>query len=548
MQGRLVRLAIGSVLGLASVCALAQSVPPSAPTPGSVQSTLPAKPVQPAPESAPTIQKPASPASPSADGGITVLVKQFVLTGNTVFSSAALQSLLAGETGKRLTLNQLYDAADTLTAYYRKHGYGLAYVTLPAQTLKDGAVRLQVVEGRIGNLAIQGNDNTDNETLFERVSSVQQGEVYTDAAMQRAVMLLNDLPGVQARAVLSPGADFGTSNVLFNVQETPYAGSISADDYGRSVIGRWRVNADARVNSLTGNGDQLSAGVTHSSGNLLNFGKLGYSLPLGPAGGTLSASFNRAIYHVGGSLFGPLNISGSTQNGGLNYLYAAERSRSENFYWGLGATHNTSRVNSGGQNLVTTNINLLQLTAFYNRVYPDYSYYTLAGNLWTNGKTNDGTSNSAEKLRMQFDASYVEPFWTQWRFIASGSLAYSPDPVVDTDKFSLGGPDNVRGFLSAEQRGDRGVLVTLELQRSIALGSLPSAAGVFVDSGKVWNLETAGTPARNQGLSSAGIEWLVGPSSGAWNARLQWAWAVGSYQPSDGNNGGHIWFTLGMSF
>ncbi|MGH8372832.1 MAG: ShlB/FhaC/HecB family hemolysin secretion/activation protein [Gammaproteobacteria bacterium] len=540
-----------TVASVAAFCYLniaTAAPPPSAPTPGAVQSTLPTKPVKPKPAPAPAVQTTPAPAPGVSAGGPAVLVKSFEITGNTVFSDAELQAQIAAWVGKRQTLAQLYDVADKLTSFYRQHGYGLAYVSLPAQTLKDGSVRLQVVEGRIGNIAIQGNDNTGSDTLINRVSNIHTGDIYTDAGMERAATLLNDLPGVHARAVLSPGQQFGTSDVLFKVQETRYNGDASIDDYGRSVIGRWRVNADVSVNSLTGHGDQLSAGITHSAGNLLNFGKLGYSLPLGPPGGTLTAGWNRAVYHVGGSLFGPLDISGVTQNGSLNYLYEQERTRSESFYWGFGTSHNTSDVDTSGKRIVTTNINLLQLTTFYIHSNPDFSYYTLAGNLWTNGKRNDGTKNSAERLRLQFDASDVQPFATLWRFITSASVLYSPDPLVDTDKFSLGGPDNVRGFLPAEQRGDRGAFVSLELQRSFAIGGLPMALGGFVDSGKVWNVATSALPGNNQGLTSAGAEWLFGPSTGVWSARLQWAYAVGGYRPSDGNGGGHIWFTLGTKF
>lgn len=549
MKGTFAAFAMGVSVAAFCCSSAAQAAPPPAvPTPGAVQSTLPAKPAVPKTKATPEVQTSPAPAPGVSPGGPEVLVKGFVITGNTVFSDAELQAQIAAWVGKRQTLAQLYEVADKLTAFYRQHGYGLAYVSLPAQTLANGNVRLQVVEGRIGNIAIQGNDHTGSATLIKRVSNIHTGDVYTDAAMERAAMLLNDLPGMHARAVMSPGQEFGTSDVLFKVQETPYNGDASIDDYGRSVIGRWRLNADVFVNSLTGHGDQLSAGITHSAGNLLNFGKLGYSLPFGPAGGSLTAGWNRAVYHVGGSLFGPLNISGTTQNGSLNYLYAQERTRSESFYWGFGATHNTSTVDTSGNSVTSTDINLLQLTTFYTRSHPDFSYYTLAGNLWTNGKHNDGTLTNAEKLRVQFDASYVQPFATLWRFISSGSLLYSPDPLVDTDKFSLGGPDNVRGFLPAEQRGDRGVFVSLELQRSFAIGGLPMALGGFVDSGKVWNVATKTTPGSNQGLSSAGAEWLFGPSSGAWNARLQWAYAIGGYRPSDGNGGGHIWFTLGTRF
>lgn len=556
MKGRFAEFAAGACLA-ALLCYPALAQAQAVPTPGEVQSSLPVKPATPKPATAPEVQKTPAPASGVSPGGPAVLVQRFLITGNTVFTDAELQAQIADWVGKRHTLLELYDAADKLTAFYRQHGYGLAYVSLPAQTMQGGSVRLQVVEGRIGNIAIQGNDNTGNDTLIHRVSGIQSGDVYTNAAMERAALLLNDLPGVQARAVLSPGQQFGTSDVLFKVQETPYSGDVSVDDYGRSLIGRWRLNADVNMNSVTGHGDLLSAGVTHSAGNLLNFGKLTYSLPVGAPGGTLSAGWNRAVYRVGGSLFGPLDISGSTQNGSLNYMYAQERTRSESFYWGFGGSHNTSVVNTNGKTSTTTNINLLQLTTFYTRSYEDFSYYTLAGNLWTNGKHNDGTLTNAEKLRMQFDAAYVQPFATWWRFISSASLSYSPDPLVDTDKFSLGGPDNVRGFLPAEQRGDRGVFASMELQRAFATGSLPMALGAFVDTGKVWNVAYQSVPSNSRGLTSVGTEWLMGPSSGSWNMRLQLAWAVGGYRPSDDtpdrqvhnvDRGPHVWFTLGTRF
>lgn len=517
------------------------------PSPGTVQSTLP---TAPAPKPAPSPPLPvATPAVPGvAPGGPAVLVKHFEITGNTLFSEAELQAQVAGYVGRQLTLLQLYEVADVLTRYYRAHGYGLAYVSLPAQTLQNGSVRFQVVEGHLGTVSFAGNTRTRETALQKQVSNLQSGAVYRDADMERAVLLLNDLPGVQARAVLSPGASFGSSDALFNLAETPYDGSISVDDYGRSVIGRWRVNANADVNSLTGHGDQLSAGITHAESNLLNFGKLAYSLPMGPAGGTLTAAFNRAEYHVGGSLFGPLNIGGSTQNGSLNYSYAALRTREQSFWWGFGVSHNTSRANVFGQDIVTTNINLLQLTALYSHTQRDQGYYTLGGSLWTNGKHNDGSKNNAERLRLEFDGSYVQPLGTSWSLIGRGSAEYSPDPLVDTDKYSLGGPDSVRGFLPAEQRGDRALFASLEVQRSLYLGGLPTALGGFVDSGKLWSSAVSFTPASKVVLTSVGAEWILGAPTSRWNARLQWAWAVGGYRPSDNNKGGHLWFTLGMKF
>lgn len=564
-------LVASSPLWAAAPVSTPVKVVPPAPTPGQVQSTLPTQSSQPKKAAPPTVSN--APVNPAgvAPGGATFKVTGFDIEGNSVIPTDELQAQIASYVGQTLTLAQLYDVADVLTRYYRSKGYGLAYVAPPAQTLKGGNARLQVIEGRVGKVTIQGNNRTRGDVLARRAEGLNPGDVYTNAASERAVLLMNDLPGLQARAVLSPGDTFGTSDVLFDVDETGYGGDVSVDDYGRVAIGRWRISADVNVDSVTGNGDQLSAGVTHSEGNLLNFGKLAYQLPVGSSS-TLSANYNRAFYHVGGADFGILGIEGSTQNAGLNWLYADLRTRSQSLYWGVGVTYNNSRNLSGccgvsssaAISTLTTNIMLLQLTLLYNRQYEDQSYWTLGGNFWTNGKSNgDGLSKSAEKARFEFDASWVKPFADSWDFIAQGTLAYSVDPLVDTDKYSLGGPGNVRGFQSAEARGDQGVFGSLELQRAFTPSpKFPLSWGFFLDSGKVWTKEVTvagktAIPSAKTGLTSVGTELQLLPSSTGWTSRLQFAWAVGGNRPSDDtpdrlehtvDKGPHVWFTLAKSF
>ncbi|HSN16757.1 MAG TPA: POTRA domain-containing protein, partial [Gammaproteobacteria bacterium] len=389
MKGGFLRSA--AAFGAVSIFSVSLQAAPAAPTPGQVQSTLPTQLPQPKKAQAPALPSGPTNAAGIAPGGPAFKVNAFDIQGNTAIPTDELRAQIAGYLGQTLTLSQLYDVADVLTRYYRARGYGLAYVAPPAQKLSGGTVKLQVVEGRIGDINIQGNSRTRTPVLAQRARGLQSGALYTDAAAERAVLLMNDLPGVTARAVLSPGADYGTSDVAFNVDERAMSGDFSVDDYGRASIGRWRINADAAVNSLTGSADQLSAGITHSEANLLNFGKLAYLFPLGEAS-TLTANFNRAFYHVGGA-FAAAHITGSTQNSGLTWQYAQIRTQPESLFWGVGITHDTSRTLTQ----VTTNITLLQLTMLYSRQFQDLSYYNINGSFWTNGKSNaDAAHNDAE--------------------------------------------------------------------------------------------------------------------------------------------------------
>ena len=571
MKGAFLQFAaVLSAVSMISLSAQAAPVAP-APTPGQVQSTLPTQLPQPKPTPPPSLS--GAPVNPAgvAPGGPSFKVNSFSLEGNSAIPTDELQAQIASYVGRNLTLAQLYDVADVLTRYYRERGYGLAYVAPPAQKLSGGNVRLQVVEGHVGAINIQGNNRTRSAVLQKRAAGLHAGDVYTDAAAERAVLLMNDLPGASVHAVLSPGQAFGSSDILFNVDEHAFSGDTSVDDYGRASIGRWRISADANVNSLTGSGDQLSGGITHSENNLLNFGKLAYLFPVGSSS-TLTANFNRAFYHVGGLQFGASHIEGSTQNVGLTWQYAAVRTQADSLYWNAGLTHDTSKslLGAGAANALqttSTNITLLQLGMLYTRQHEDQSYYTLSGNLWSNGKSNSsGTLNDAEKFHVEFDGSYVKPFADSWDLIGQGSVAYSPDPLVDADKYSLGGPGNVRGFQSADARGDRGLFASLELQRTfIPSVKFPLAWGVFLDSGKVWtkgvNTVVNATPvvinSSGTTLTSVGTEFQLLPNSGGWSARLQFAWAIGGVRPSDDtadraqhsvDRGPHVWFTLGKSF
>ena len=558
----------GSVLAFTSValgmCAwgapgLAAPPPTSStlPTPGQVQSTLPTQaPTPPKAQAAPISHAAATP-SGVAPGGPSVTVQGFAIEGNSAISTQDLEAQIAGYVGKSLTLAELYDVADVLTRYYRAEGYGLAYVSLPAQTLKGGTVKLRAMEGRIGKITIEGNDHTRSAVFEKRATGLVSGDVYTDAAAERAVLLMNDLPGVQARAVLSPGTADGTSDVLFNVEETRMSGDTSIDDYGRSVIGRWRVNAEANINSLTGSGDQLNAGITHSDGNRLNFGKLGYALPVGPAGGTLTTSYNRAVYH--GTFFAPgsttgLPFSGSTENAVMTWQYPSLRTSSHSFYWNMGLSWDNSRSHEPGLDSLTTNILLLQIGTFYTRQFQDQSSLNISWTLWTNGKHYDHTASlnnvSRERGRTELDTSYQLPFAGDWYWVDQLNLAYSVNTLTDADKFNLGGPGSVLGYQSAEQRGDSGYFVSTEMERQFSWGPYwPMVWGVFLDNGKVW--DKAGTLGvtgdSSRGISSGGLDLQLLPSADGLNARLQWAYPIGR-RPSDGDKGGHIWFTLGMNF
>ena len=129
-----------------------------------------------------------------APGGPQASVTRIDLTGNQAFSSEQLLGLLGDYQGKSYDLAGMQDLTNQLTRYYRDAGYPFARVYLPAQGLENGVLRLQVVEGRYGEVKTEG-DAALAARAQAYLSPLKSGDIIESASLERAALLLSDLPG-----------------------------------------------------------------------------------------------------------------------------------------------------------------------------------------------------------------------------------------------------------------------------------------------------------------------------------------------------------------
>ena len=71
------------------------------------------------------------------------------------------RSIVDAQLGARpdgFTVGRLQEVADQITAYYREHSLILAQAFVPVQAIEDGVVKIQVMEGLLGRVVIEGNE------------------------------------------------------------------------------------------------------------------------------------------------------------------------------------------------------------------------------------------------------------------------------------------------------------------------------------------------------------------------------------------------------
>jgi hemolysin activation/secretion protein len=460
---------------------------------GQIEDTLPRRELRaPAPPDAPPAEAPAASAVPGTvpaeAAAVTVEVRQFRFSGNTLLTGQTLDFLIADYRNRPVTLAELYEATDILARAYRESGYTLTSVVLPPQRIDDGEVDIQVIEGRVSRIVVEGETRLSEARVKRYFAGSGEGEHYQGPTVNRALQQLNEIPGLSARAIVRPGADFGTSELVLRTRERRYEGALSLDNFGREPTGESRLSGLLAVNNPLRLGDQLQVFGLVSEDALLRYGQLSYSLPLARGGTRLISSLGYSEFEVSG----PLDVRGDSLNARLGVVQPLRLTLRERLEVSAALTHGDSEgrvfdiVTSGAD------ITLLELGSGYSRRHDSGGLSRFGATASTNfrqlrradlvpGMQDDGR----QRLRLGVDLSHQQPLGLGLTGELRLQGVYSPDPLVDSQQFSVGGPGSVRGYPAAEIRGDRGYAATLSVSRAMTLGPTHFVPRVFGDYGEV---------------------------------------------------------------
>ena len=122
-----------------------------------------------------------------------VQVRSFQVQGNTLLDAAAVQAALAPHTGAR-TLADLQKAAQAVQALYVQAGWAAVVVYLPPQPVADGVVTLNVVEGKVGQVLVQGNQRLSAARVRAALPSLVQGATPRVRRIDAELQIANENP------------------------------------------------------------------------------------------------------------------------------------------------------------------------------------------------------------------------------------------------------------------------------------------------------------------------------------------------------------------
>lgn len=529
-----------SLLTLSSLGAQSALAAPAAPDAGAIlQQVNPPQPAAPSSGAAPlSIKREGAAVLPTS---APFDVKRIQISGNNLFDAATLNALVSDAEGQSLTLTQVGERASRITAYYRSHGYPLARAFIPAQTIREGVVRIEVLEARYGKVQLDNRSQVSDALLAATLQPLQSADLIGQGAMERTLLLLSDISGAQVSAVLKPGEAAGTSDLLVGAAPGPgVSGQVTLDSYGNRYTGRTRISATVNILNPLHHGDVLSV-TGLSSGEGLNYGRVGYESLVNGQGTRMGGSYSALRYTLGDQL-ASLEANGTATVTSLWTKHPFVRSQDVNLY-GLLQYDGTQLRDHIELSALHTDRNLKSWTA---SLAGDARDAFLLGGVtawrlgWTSGDVgfDDAQAQSSDAATANAQGGFSKWSANLTRSQSLGSkdslyLAYTgqwaSNNLDPAQKMTAGGPYTVRAYEAGALSGDSGHLFSAEWRHDLGAvwqGQWQTVA--FVDSAQITINKTPWTVGNNSAsLSGAGVG-LNWAGANRWSARLSIATRIGS--------------------
>ena len=163
---------------------------------------------------------------------------------------------------KKLNFSQINEAVELIQEFYLVNDFFLAKVTLPEQEVVDGIIYININEGRLEKkepyLIKAENLRLYKDVLSDYLENALSTGV-TKNGLERALLNINDLPGISAVSTIEPGVEKGSSKIILNVIEDDLInGSITLDNHGNRYTAKQRSTIKISANNPSKIGDKLS--------------------------------------------------------------------------------------------------------------------------------------------------------------------------------------------------------------------------------------------------------------------------------------------------
>jgi hemolysin activation/secretion protein len=463
-----------------------------------------------------------------------VKIKRIDVLGSTAFSPQELDAVTASFIGQEANLENCLAIRSTITQLYVDNGYTTSGAfLLNNQDVSDGVVEIQVIEGRLEELHIEGLSHLNESYVRERLATETPININK---LQESLQLLQNDPLIDnISANLAVGSSNGLSILSVKISEAETWAIGAAFDNARSpAVGSNQAIAQLSNINVIGFGDRADFTYYHTEGSdTFNFS---YQIPVNSKNGTIRATYATSSNEIVEEPFTPLDIQSESRSYELSYRQPLVQTPTQEFALGITASRIESEssllgerfpLSRGADDEGRTRISALRFSQEYSyrgieEVFSARAQISLG--IGAFGATvNEGEPDS-RFLSWQAQAQYVRLLAPDTLLILRGEMQLAERELLVDEQFRLGGTGSVRGYRQDLLLGDNGLLASVEVR--VPILRIPQWETVlqvapFFDVGKIWS--SNGNNQSPSNLASFGLGLLL---AGGDNLSAGFYWAI----------------------
>ena len=444
---------------------------------------------------------PAPATDTEVSGQARVYSKSIELTGNTVFTREELASLISPYENREITSGELQELRYALTLHYVSAGYINSGAIIPDQTVTDGLIRIEIVEGELTSISVEGNERLKSKYISGR-AALGAGPPLNIVELGEQLQILQQNPRFERiQATLEPGAVPGEGNLNIDVKEArPYHLWLGFDNHQPPSVGGIQGRVWGDHLNLTGHGDVLQFEYDHAEG--LDDFSVRYSLPVNARDTTLGVYYDRNDAEVVEDPFDELDIESDLNTFSLFVNQPFHLSVNRVFTLGLlldlreSKTHLlgerfpfTPGTDNGKTKLTVVRFMQEWLDRDRTRVLAARSLFSAgidAFDATVNGEPQDGKFLA---WLGQFQLAERIPN-TRTQLIYRADVQLANDSLPPMEQITIGGYRTVRGYRENRLVSDTGFVTSVELRvpvYTVPSGNFNVQVAPFADYGLARN-------------------------------------------------------------
>lgn len=427
--------------------------------------------------------------------------------------------------GKTVTLEDIYAISNAITSKYRNDGFILTQAVIPPQTIDSGEVLIRVVEGFIDKVVIEGEPvGRAQKRIMDYANKIRAENIVDAKKLEHYLLLINDLPGVKARSILSPSqTTVGASDLTIIVERDRYEGQVNVSNNGSRFLGPYQGLYRGSHNSLLGLNERITTTFAMSGdkerADELLFGSLSYAQPI---------SQNGTILRLTGSITGTepgsdldqFDVEGRSRFVQAMITHPFIRSRTTNFTGRFGFDYRSVESENDIEATRNDRISSFRLGATYqfidtlvgvgvNAIDVELSRGVgLLGASERNDSNLTRANGNPNYHKIEIALQRLQRISPRLNLLLAGQGQLAASALLSSEEFGVGGANFGRGYDSSEIVGEDGFAGKAEIQwrepKSVQyIDSYQLYA--FYDVGRVFNQDATTSAGKRDSLASTGF-------------------------------------------